>query len=361
MFGLQRFAQKMKSIDCELLSTSITIATRDWVESCSDYISDSQKNIANCLCLKSNQEFLIELVALEKLKENAAKAEKSEDVEYIEQIIAVVTRMHDSFVTMKISKKYSSFPPIPSDFLCPLSLELMMDPVIVGSGCTYERVFIQKWIGIGLTVFPKTRKTLAQMEFIPNYTLKALISQWLESKNIKLSHPMESSEEFFSRTSLYGPPSSDVESMSLNSSEDGTANLEDRSLSSLSHYSMQLSVRSVSTYGSSQTTPSQATYASPGSTRNLGSPCYSISSSVIQGEASSPYHAWFSLEESYPGTALYGLNWDFERMSLQSFEVDLVNTEDRSMNSRSYNPMRLFINSLSSTVKYFLREFRAIM
>ncbi|XP_031121742.1 U-box domain-containing protein 4-like [Ipomoea triloba] len=324
---LQHCAQKMKSIDCEPLSTSINIATRD-----AEYISDSAKNIANCLCLKSNQEFLIELVALEKLKENAAEGEKSE---YFEQIIAVLTHMHDSFVRMEKFKKYSSLPLIPADFLCPLSLELMVDPVIVGSRCTYERVFIQKWIGLGLTVCPKTRKTLTHVNFIPNYTSKALISNWLEFKNIKLSNLMESSDGNISRTWLYGP-SSDAERMSLKSCEDGMANLEDRSLSSLSYHSMHSSVtvRGVSTYGSSQTTRSQETDAS------TGSPCYSISSSVIQGEA------------SYPGTAIHGGNWDFERISLQSFEGELVNTEDTSVIPLRYNPVRLFMNSLSSAVKY---------
>jgi hypothetical protein len=38
---------------------------------------------------------------------------------------------------------------IPIDFWCPLSLELMSDPVIVASGQTYERTYIQKWIDQG--------------------------------------------------------------------------------------------------------------------------------------------------------------------------------------------------------------------
>ncbi|XP_062098902.1 U-box domain-containing protein 12-like [Humulus lupulus] len=39
-------------------------------------------------------------------------------------------------------------PVIPDDFRCPISLELMKDPVIVSTGHTYERSCIQKWIDI---------------------------------------------------------------------------------------------------------------------------------------------------------------------------------------------------------------------
>ncbi|KAK4408151.1 U-box domain-containing protein 3 [Sesamum angolense] len=45
---------------------------------------------------------------------------------------------------------------IPPYFRCPLSLELMLDPVIVASGQTYERTAIRKWLDHGLVTCPKT-------------------------------------------------------------------------------------------------------------------------------------------------------------------------------------------------------------
>lgn len=153
--------------------------------------SDCLVKITDSLSLKSNQELLIEAVALEKLKENAEQAEKNGEVDYLDQLLALVTYMHERLVLLKQSESYNSVQ-IPADFCCPLSLELMTDPVIVASGQTYERAFIRKWIDLGLTVCPKTRQVLAHTNLIPNYTVKALVAHWCESKGVKLPDPMRS-------------------------------------------------------------------------------------------------------------------------------------------------------------------------
>ncbi|KHG13263.1 U-box domain-containing 4 -like protein [Gossypium arboreum] len=147
--------------------------------------------IFESLSLNSNQEILIEAVALEKLKENAEQAEKTAEVVFIDQLIALVSHMRHHLVLIKQSQACSPVL-IPADFCCPLSLELMTNPVIVASGQTYERAFIKNWIDLGLTVCPKTRQTLAHINLIPNYTVKALITNWCESNNVKLPDPMKS-------------------------------------------------------------------------------------------------------------------------------------------------------------------------
>ncbi|CAL0301338.1 unnamed protein product [Lupinus luteus] len=153
--------------------------------------SEVMTKIANRLGLRSNEEVLIEAVALEKLKENAEQTENTAEAEYIDQIIAVVTCMHERLVMLKQAQSCSPVP-VPADFCCPLSLELMTDPVIVASGQTYERAFIKNWIDAGLTVCPKTRQTLSHTNLIPNYTVKALIANWCESNNVKLVDPPKS-------------------------------------------------------------------------------------------------------------------------------------------------------------------------
>ncbi|CAM8957142.1 unnamed protein product [Rhodiola kirilowii] len=83
-------------------------------------------------------------------------------------------------------------PVIPDDFLCPISLELMRDPVIVATGQTFERSYIQRWIDSGNTTCPKTRQKLENLTLTPNYVLRSLISQWCTLNNIEqptvLSH-----------------------------------------------------------------------------------------------------------------------------------------------------------------------------
>lgn len=74
---------------------------------------------------------------------------------------------------------------IPDDFRCPISLELMRDPVIVATGQTYERSYIQRWIDCGNTTCPKTQLKLQHLTLTPNYVLRSLISQWCVKHNIE--------------------------------------------------------------------------------------------------------------------------------------------------------------------------------
>ncbi|KAJ1257486.1 hypothetical protein BS78_10G000500 [Paspalum vaginatum] len=83
------------------------------------------------------------------------------------------------------SIKHTS-PIIPDEFRCPISLELMQDPVIVSSGQTYERSCIQKWLDSGHKTCPKTQQPLSHTSLTPNFVLKSLISQWCEANGIEL-------------------------------------------------------------------------------------------------------------------------------------------------------------------------------
>ncbi|RWR97192.1 U-box domain-containing protein 11 [Cinnamomum micranthum f. kanehirae] len=74
---------------------------------------------------------------------------------------------------------------IPDDFRCPISLELMRDPIIVATGQTYERSFIQRWIDCGNQTCPKTQQKLENLTLTTNYVLRSLIMQWCEAHRIE--------------------------------------------------------------------------------------------------------------------------------------------------------------------------------
>ena len=67
-------------------------------------------------------------------------------------------------------------------FLCPLTHQLMADPVVAADGHTYEREAIEQWLqhqqahGKPLTS-PKTNEPLAHSHLIPNHQLRALIRE----------------------------------------------------------------------------------------------------------------------------------------------------------------------------------------
>ncbi|KAJ8641796.1 hypothetical protein MRB53_018490 [Persea americana] len=67
---------------------------------------------------------------------------------------------------------------IPYHFRCPISLELMRDPVTVSTGQTYDRTSIESWIATGNTTCPVTRAILTDFTLIPNHTLRRLIQEW---------------------------------------------------------------------------------------------------------------------------------------------------------------------------------------
>ncbi|KAG9439570.1 hypothetical protein H6P81_019735 [Aristolochia fimbriata] len=187
---IEHCIQKIEHIGSERMSDIVKEAIRDQVNNAS-HDPQCLAKISQVLSLNSNQELLLEAVALERVKANADHDDNMENLDYIDQMIALVTHMHECLMKVKQAETVNGVP-IPADFCCPLSLELMSDPVIVASGQTYERAFIRKWLDQGLTVCPKTRQTLSHTNLIPNYTVKALIANWCELNNIKLPDPVKS-------------------------------------------------------------------------------------------------------------------------------------------------------------------------
>lgn len=68
---------------------------------------------------------------------------------------------------------------VPSYFVCPISLEIMKDPVILSTGITYDRMSIEKWIFLRKNnTCPITKQVLSDTELTPNHTLRRLIQAW---------------------------------------------------------------------------------------------------------------------------------------------------------------------------------------
>eukprot|EP00850_Spirogloea_muscicola_P012830 SM000084S23166 [mRNA] locus=s84:463166:467492:- [translate_table: standard] len=84
------------------------------------------------------------------------------------------------------SSRIDAAPQPPEDFKCPVSLELMHDPVIVATGQTYERACIQKWLDSGQRTCPKTQQKLSHLVLIPNYVLRSLIAQWCDENGVEV-------------------------------------------------------------------------------------------------------------------------------------------------------------------------------
>ncbi|KAF6137419.1 hypothetical protein GIB67_037341 [Kingdonia uniflora] len=72
----------------------------------------------------------------------------------------------------------------PVDFRCPISLDLMSDPVVAATGQTYDRSSISLWIESGHNTCPKTGQKLVHTNLVPNRAMKNLISLWCREQKI---------------------------------------------------------------------------------------------------------------------------------------------------------------------------------
>ncbi|KAK8596058.1 hypothetical protein V6N13_000719 [Hibiscus sabdariffa] len=69
---------------------------------------------------------------------------------------------------------------IPSHFLCPVSLQLMRDPVTISTGITYDRESLERWLfSCKSKVCPVTKQALhGDSDLTPNHTVRRLIQEW---------------------------------------------------------------------------------------------------------------------------------------------------------------------------------------
>ena len=81
---------------------------------------------------------------------------------------------------------------IPKEFLCPITLAIMKDPVIMQDGHTYEREAIKKALQAS-PYSPLTKKPLNMKDAVPNYALKSMIEKYLNGGNnpIKIEQPQK--------------------------------------------------------------------------------------------------------------------------------------------------------------------------
>ncbi|XP_055688032.1 WD repeat, SAM and U-box domain-containing protein 1-like isoform X2 [Lutzomyia longipalpis] len=70
---------------------------------------------------------------------------------------------------------------MPLEFICPITHELMRNPVMLEDGFSYEEAAIDEWFKMGKGTSPMTNLELISMETIPNTHLKSCIDKYLKS------------------------------------------------------------------------------------------------------------------------------------------------------------------------------------
>ncbi|KAG8368013.1 hypothetical protein BUALT_Bualt15G0001100 [Buddleja alternifolia] len=153
------------------------------------------ERLAKKLELHTMADLKTETMAVRRLvKDNKAKSHNTE--QHIQQVVHLLAKFKeiagidensvlDEPALLRCLQKSKSLL-IPHEFLCPISLEIMTDPVIIATGQTYERESIQKWLNSGHNTCPKTGQKLNYLTVAPNFALRNLIQQWCEKNNYDL-------------------------------------------------------------------------------------------------------------------------------------------------------------------------------
>lgn len=76
---------------------------------------------------------------------------------------------------------------IPRSFICPLTLDVMYEPVIDGEGNTYEKQALLQWLVYYGQVSPISRQPLHPKHILPNYALRDIIhetmgKEWVQER-----------------------------------------------------------------------------------------------------------------------------------------------------------------------------------
>ncbi|XP_023754069.1 U-box domain-containing protein 44 [Lactuca sativa] len=143
--------------------------------------------------------------------ENAQLRKDQAEAIQMDQIIALLERADATCSDEEKARKYLTkrsslgnqpLEPLQS-FYCPITREVMVDPVETSSGHTFERSAIEKWLSDGSTSCPLTMIPLDNLTLRPNRTLKQSIEEWKDRNTMitiasiksKLVKPLSENKE----------------------------------------------------------------------------------------------------------------------------------------------------------------------
>ncbi|KAK1264764.1 U-box domain-containing protein 17 [Acorus gramineus] len=155
----------------------------------------TMKAILLRLGMRRAEDYAAEIGRLEAEVERQAGTGGLVAVSNVKGLIGLVSRAMDASDDQRFMRRSATvreecsvlMTSVPDEYRCPISLDLMKEPVIIASGHSYDRSSISRWINSGHLTCPKSGLRLMHKALIPNYALKSLINQWCHENNIQLS------------------------------------------------------------------------------------------------------------------------------------------------------------------------------
>ncbi|KAL2254947.1 U-box domain-containing protein 15-like isoform X1 [Sesamum indicum] len=188
---LSRAKRRTETQDMELAMDMMVVFSKNEDDRNAD--SAIIERLAKKLELHTMAELKTETMAVRKLVKAKGGAHNKDTIQQVVDLLAKFKQIAgidensvlDGPALLRCLEKSKSLL-IPHEFLCPISLEIMADPVIIATGQTYERESIQRWLNSGHRTCPKTGQKLNYLTVAPNFALRNLIQQWCERNNYDL-------------------------------------------------------------------------------------------------------------------------------------------------------------------------------
>ncbi|KAG6750724.1 hypothetical protein POTOM_045233 [Populus tomentosa] len=124
---------------------------------------------------------------LEKLVETIL-VEEDYRVEVTDEATRILSVLKE--LKFKKSSKVVDNTVIPEEFICPISKKIMNDPVVLATGQTYDRPFIQRLINEGQRTCPQTQQAISHTFLTPNHLVQEMISKWSKERGVELPKPV---------------------------------------------------------------------------------------------------------------------------------------------------------------------------
>lgn len=134
-----------------------------------------------------------ELASFRKEKEEAASRKERAEVLFLEQVIELLSRADAArdyeavknlyFQRLQVIERYDAgedYIPSLKSFVCPITKNIMVDPVSLCTGTTCERAAIEAWFDEGKRVDPETSEALEDTSLRSNLPLRLSIQEWRE-------------------------------------------------------------------------------------------------------------------------------------------------------------------------------------
>lgn len=171
------------------------------------YANEFVGSIAEAVCLPDEKLVIVKEFERFKIEILESKLENLAESRRMEQIVVLLEKADATTSYEEKAKRYldernslgtQPLEPLQS-FYCAITMDVMVDPVEISSGRTFERSAVERWFADGNKHCPSTSIQLDTLVLQPNKTLRQSIEEWRDRNKmitiVSIKSKLQSNEE----------------------------------------------------------------------------------------------------------------------------------------------------------------------